>query len=137
MHPTTPPNDFLCVTTEFDVAPHWRANYKALLRLRKSLLRQHDEHAAALSIGHEPGGHDQVDVANEENEHAISLAELAAEDSALAEIDAALLRLKNGTYGYCEETGEPISPARLKVIPWTRFSRAAAARREEVRRKAR
>jgi len=53
----------------------------------------------------------------------------------LAEVEAALLRLQNGTYGFCEETGEPISSTRLKVIPWTRFSRAAAARREQSRRK--
>lgn len=137
MHPTAPLNDFLCVTTEFDVPPQWRANYRALLRLRKNLLSQHDERSAAIATAHEPGGHDQIDVANEENEHAISLAELAAEDSALAEIDAALLRLKNGTYGFCEETGEPISATRLRVIPWTRFSRAAAARREEAKRKTR
>lgn len=135
MHPPAPLNDFLSVTTEFDVPPHWRANYRALLRLRKSLLRQHDEHTAAISSAHEPGGHDQVDVATEESEHAISLAELTAEDSALAEIDAALLRMKNGTYGFCEETGEPISAMRLKVIPWARLSRAAAARREEAARK--
>ncbi len=137
MNTTAPLNDFLCVTTEFDVPPQWRTHYRSLLRLRQARLRKHDEHSAQISSAHEPGGNDQVDVANEENELAISLAELAAEDSALAEIEAALLRLKNGTYGFCEETGEPISATRLRVIPWTRFSRAAAARREEVSRKVR
>ncbi len=63
------------------------------------------------------------------------LAELSAEESALMEVEAALVRLQNGTYGFCEETGEPISTTRLKVIPWTRYSRAAAARREQSRRK--
>ncbi len=137
MNTTAPLNEFLCVTTGFNVPPQWRTHYRSLLRLRKGLLRKHDEHSAEISAGHEVGGNDQVDVATEESEHAISLAELAAEDSALAEIDAALLRLQNGTYGFCEETGEPISATRLRVIPWTRYSRAAAARHEEAHRKVR
>ncbi len=135
MNTSAPLNDFLCVTTEFDTPPQWRTHYRSLLRLRKGLFQKHNEHSAQISLAHELGGNDQVDVANEESELAMSLAELAAEDSALAEIEAALLRLKNGTYGFCEETGEPISATRLRVIPWTRFSRAAAARREEAKRK--
>ena len=36
------------------------------------------------------------------------------------EIDAALLRLENGRYGFSETSGEPISYERLKLIPWAR-----------------
>lgn len=130
-----PPNDFLCVTSEVNIPLQWRSQYRSLLRLRTSLLRKHSEHSAAACTPHETGGNDLIDVANEEQEHATLLAELSAEDSALTEVEAALIRLHNGTYGFCEETGEPISSTRLKVIPWTRFSRAAAARREQSRRK--
>lgn len=47
----------------------------------------------------------------------------------LAEIDAALLRIEDGTYGICEVCGKPIGAERLSAIPWTRLciddSRAA------------
>lgn len=41
--------------------------------------------------------------------------------SLLREIEAALRRIKDRTYGICEVTGEPISKARLRAIPWTRY----------------
>lgn len=48
----------------------------------------------------------------------------------LQEIDAALSRIETGTYGYCEETQEPIEPSRLLAIPWTRLSIEGAEIRE-------
>jgi DnaK suppressor protein len=44
----------------------------------------------------------------------------------LKEIDEALMRIANGTYGFCEETGEPIGHKRLEKMPWTRLSIEAA-----------
>jgi DnaK suppressor protein len=38
----------------------------------------------------------------------------------IAEIDAAIARLRNGQYGVSEATGEPISFQRLRVVPWAR-----------------
>ena len=58
------------------------------------------------------------------------LAELHAEADRLSEIEGALTRIRNGTYGVCEVTGEPISEARLRAIPWTRVSIGAAERAE-------
>jgi len=40
----------------------------------------------------------------------------------LAEIDRALVRIDEGTYGVCQGTGSPIGVARLEAIPWARFS---------------
>jgi len=40
----------------------------------------------------------------------------------LYEIEAALKRIEDGTYGICELTGQPIPWERLEAIPWTRFS---------------
>ena len=39
----------------------------------------------------------------------------------LDEINAALQRIADGTYGICEVCGKPIAPARLEAIPWTRY----------------
>jgi RNA polymerase-binding transcription factor DksA len=41
-------------------------------------------------------------------------------EHSIAEIDAALRRIENGTYGIDEETGEPIDPARLEALPTAR-----------------
>jgi len=50
----------------------------------------------------------------------------------LLEIESALGRIQNGTYGVCEETEEAIEPERLRAIPWTRLSIEGAEIRESV-----
>ena len=52
----------------------------------------------------------------------------------LREIEAALRRIEDGTYGICEETGEDIEEKRLLAIPWTRFSVEGAESRERASR---
>ncbi|MGZ3742910.1 MAG: TraR/DksA family transcriptional regulator [Pseudobdellovibrionaceae bacterium] len=53
----------------------------------------------------------------------------------LLEIDYALARIENGTYGICEETEEPIEVERLFAIPWTRLSIEGAEIQEALLRK--
>jgi DnaK suppressor protein len=48
------------------------------------------------------------------------------------EIDLALHRIIEGTYGFCEETGEAIEVERLMAIPWTRLSIEGAEMRENI-----
>jgi RNA polymerase-binding transcription factor DksA len=50
------------------------------------------------------------------------------------EIDDALRRMDNGTYGICEETGRPIPKARLKAIPYARYCVEAQSLQEKARR---
>ncbi len=52
--------------------------------------------------------------------------------SQLLEIESALARMENGTFGTCEETDEMIEPERLRAIPWTRLSIEGAEIRESV-----
>jgi RNA polymerase-binding transcription factor DksA len=113
-----------------DVPPKWKWHHETLLQLGRKLLQAQAEHQRAASATTELRGLDSGDVAQEETEHEVILAELHAEKDRLAEIDAALERIRTGRYGVCEELGTPISPARLRAIPWTRFSRAAAERHE-------
>ena len=47
---------------------------------------------------------------------------VSSEQDIIYEIDEALRRLKNGTYGICETSGEPIEKERLKVLPHARHS---------------
>lgn len=53
----------------------------------------------------------------------------------LMEIDTALSKIERGTYGVCEETEEPIEPARLLAIPWTRLSIEGAEVREAIQKR--
>lgn len=96
--------------------------------MREALQEEHDEHARALRETLEPGGEDAVDRANDRAERLTLLAEIHLEEVQLAEVDAALARIRDGTYGICEATGHPIAAARLNALPWTRWSQAAERR---------
>lgn len=111
----------------------WAWHHRTLLRLRADLIAARQERNHATRVAHERGGADLLDVAEDEVELSTLRSELALEDFELNEIDAALRRLEGGTYGVCEVTGKPISTERLRAIPWTRLSQAAAARHESPR----
>jgi DnaK suppressor protein len=87
-------------------------------------------------FGHiEKNGGDEVDqtVAQlAENHFLISQERMYAQ---LLEIDQALARIENGTYGICEETEEPIEIDRLFAVPWTRLSIEGAEIQEAMLRK--
>jgi DnaK suppressor protein len=53
----------------------------------------------------------------------------------LTEVDFALSKIDRGTYGICEETDEPIEPARLLALPWTRLSIEGAEVRESIQKR--
>lgn len=55
--------------------------------------------------------------------------------SQLFEIESALGRIENGSFGFCEETEEPIEIERLRAIPWTRLSIEGAEIRESMNRR--
>jgi DnaK suppressor protein len=77
-----------------------------------------------------PGG-DQADVASDLAEQELDLGLERAARVRLAEVEAALLRLKLGRYGTCENCGVAIEPTRLQALPWARFCLACAARQEQ------
>jgi DnaK suppressor protein len=73
---------------------------------------------------------DAVDRASSETERAIELRARDRQRKLIAKIDAALSRIEDGSYGYCEETGEPISIKRLEARPIATFSIEAQERHE-------
>jgi RNA polymerase-binding transcription factor DksA len=112
------------------ISSKWAWHHRALLRLRAELLKARQEHDHAVRVPHERGGADMLDFAEDEVELGTLRAELTLEDFELSEIEAALKRLEKNTYGICEATGEPIAGERLRALPWTRLSKAAAAAQE-------
>ena len=73
---------------------------------------------------------DVADRASEETDRALELRTRDRERKLVAKIDAALRRIDEGTYGYCEETGEPISLKRLDARPIATLSLEAQERHE-------
>lgn len=73
---------------------------------------------------------DLVDRASSEGDRAIELRARDRQRKLIAKIDAALARIEDGTYGYCEETGEPITLARLDARPIATLSIEAQERHE-------
>jgi len=73
---------------------------------------------------------DLADRASSETDRAIELRARDRQRKLIAKIDAALQRLEDGTYGYCEETGEPISLRRLDARPIATLSIEAQERHE-------
>ena len=63
---------------------------------------------------------DMADQAAGNNEVHIQLKLKQTDAKILQAIDEALNRIDQGTYGICRDCGEPIAPARLNAIPWTR-----------------
>ena len=93
-----------------------------ILRATKdTLLHLHDE-----SVQHP----DITDRASTETQLAVELRARDRQRKLIAKIDAALERLDAGTYGYCEETGEPVSLKRLDARPIATLSVEAQERHE-------
>jgi DnaK suppressor protein len=98
------------------------ADLRAILELRRSELatsidgRRGEDRDGGREVG------DEMDEANTEGATAMASKLLERDVLLLREIDQALGRMLDGSYGLCEGTGEPIGYSRLKLRPWARFS---------------
>ena len=100
-----------------------------LLAWREDILKEAKETLAHLQT--ESENHpDLADRASSETDRAIELRARDRQRKLIAKIDSALGRLEDGTYGYCEETGEPISLKRLEARPIATLSIEAQERHE-------
>jgi DnaK suppressor protein len=93
------------------------------------ILREARETIATLQNENE-NHPDVADRASSETDRAIELRARDRQRKLIAKIDAALARIEEGTYGYCEETGEPIALKRLDARPIATLSVEAQERHE-------
>lgn len=112
------------------VPAKWRWHYLVLLALQRRLMRERGELLRASAQPLEPHSMDEADSATDEFDHDLALTQLSAEQNALYEVNDALERILDGSYGICKETGQAIPAARLRAIPWTRFTYAVEERLE-------
>jgi DnaK suppressor protein len=100
-----------------------------LLRWKDDILRESRETIQHLQTENE-NHPDIADRASSETDRSIELRARDRQRKLIAKIDAALARIDDGTYGYCEETGEPISIRRLEARPIATLSIEAQERHE-------
>ncbi len=104
-----------------------------LLAWRTELMKETEETLESLQDGglQEP---DLADRATAEMERSLELRTRDRARKLISKIDAALSRIEEGTYGYCEETDEPISLKRLEARPIATLSLEAQERHERMER---
>ncbi|GLI92828.1 RNA polymerase-binding protein DksA [Methylocystis echinoides] len=102
---------------------------RKLLAWKEDILQESRETLAALQNENE-NHPDLADRASSETDRAIELRARDRQRKLIAKIDAALGRLEDGSYGYCEESGEPISLKRLDARPIATLSIEAQERHE-------
>jgi DnaK suppressor protein len=100
-----------------------------LVRWKSDILREARETLEALQQDN-VNLPDLADRASSETDRAIELRARDRQRKLISKIDAALQRIDEGTYGYCEETGEPISLRRLDARPIATLSIEAQERHE-------
>ena len=118
--------------TRAEVPKRWAWHYETLSSLREGLIRERKERLSEVAQPIEPHSMSLADSATDEFDHEIALSRLSVDQDALYEVEAAMKRILDGTYGICEQTGRPIPAARLKVLPWTRFRKEVANRLERT-----
>jgi DnaK suppressor protein len=124
------PNGYRPKSKEPFMNPVQREYFKGkLLQWKDELLKDSNQTIRHLqeATTSEP---DLADRASTETDRAIELRTRDRERKLISKIDAALRRIDDGTYGFCEETGEPISIKRLEARPIATLSLEAQERHE-------
>lgn len=125
-----PPSDAPNDTEPFMGELQTRYFRRKLLAWRDQILREGRETLASL---HEDTNQhaDITDRATSETDKSIELRARDRQRKLISKIDSALGRIEDGSYGYCEETGEPIGLKRLEARPVATLSLEAQERHEQ------
>jgi DnaK suppressor protein len=101
-----------------------------LLSWRKDLMEEAQKTLDELRNDSHKDVGDEADRASRESDHALELRTRDRYRKLTAKIDSALKRIEEGSYGFCEETGDPIGLRRLEARPIATLSVEAQERRE-------
>jgi DnaK suppressor protein len=131
-HPAATAADILAQGPQTpSIDPRWQKYFDRLNRLREYVANQRSTQIANAHTGEPVFGVNPADRGTDEYDMGAALSLISSEQNALYEIDQALRRIRNGTYGVCEATGKPIPSERLDAVPWTRFARDVEERLEK------
>jgi DnaK suppressor protein len=94
---------------------------KALREKAYELRHRMSAEKAAAIVSRLEDPSDSGDLSQQSHEEWLFLNRNNLEKALLREVEEALVRVKEGTYGICQECDEPISPKRLQALPWAKF----------------
>ena len=116
----------------------WKKYYKLLLNLRQHVSDELDLHTSdTLQHASRDEGDRKLesDAGTDAFDRDFALSLVSSEQEALNEVEEAILRIKQGTYGVCEVTGKTISKDRLAAVPFARYSIEGQAEFEKNQRR--
>lgn len=126
------PPDYHPTQDEPYMSPRQLAYFRRqLLQWQEELLAESQRTMQSLRDDNHPEVGDEADRAAREEMQALELRTRERYRKLLAKIDAALERIADGSFGYCEETGEPIGVGRLLARPIATLSVEAQERHEQ------
>lgn len=120
------PNDkekYMCVK-------HKKFFTDELIKWRRDIIKTNNVGNILNSNDDNVSSADMVDQASSYTDKSVEMKSLNRSRKLIAKIDSALRKIKEGTYGYCEETGEPIGLKRLMARPIATLSIEAQERHE-------
>ncbi len=114
------------IRDEKKVPKQWMSFYKSLMSMRSTLKGSLDERSVqTIGTSARESGElslNSSDAGTETFDRDLALSMVANDHEALEEIEDAIDRIFDGTYGICQETKKPISKNRLNAVPFTRYS---------------
>lgn len=111
-------------------AKHKKYFLEKLIAWRKEIVKSNNDNVVLNNLDDNVASADIVDQASSYTEKTVEMRASNRRRKLLNKIDQALKRLKDGTYGYCEDTGEPIGLKRLIARPIATLSIDAQERHE-------
>ena len=112
-------------------AKHLEFFKQKLSEWKKDLKRSNSEAIFNASMDDNSSSADIVDQASSYTEKNVELRAINRQIKLISKIDSALKRIESGTYGFCEDTGEPIGLKRLMARPVATFCIAAQEKHEK------
>ena len=104
---------------------------KRLIDWKNEIVESNSKGLSLSNTDHEISSPDIVDQASSQTEKTVEMRTLNRQIKLLSKIDKAIKRIDNNTYGYCEETGEPIGLKRLIARPIATLSIEAQEKHEK------
>ena len=101
-----------------------------LIEWKNEIIESNNKSLYLGEVDHEISSPDIIDQASSQTEKTVEMRTLNRQRKLLAKIDQAIKKIKNDTYGYCEETGEPIGIKRLIARPIATLSIEAQEKHE-------
>ena len=101
-----------------------------LIEWKNEIIESNNKSLYLNEVDHEISSPDIVDQASSQTEKTVEMRTLNRQRKLLGKIDQAIKKIENNTYGYCEETGEPIGVKRLIARPIATLSIEAQEKHE-------